>query len=128
MTNLPQEAEILLYSTEDGTIKIDVLAQDDTLWLTQKKMAALFGVQRPAITKHLKNIFETKELEENSVCSILEHTAPDGKIFLVPTRRRGNPVWTRQRPVFYTSHDAGASPRHSHAGAWVREKTLCRDF
>ena len=79
MNQLPQEAEILLYSTNDGAVKIDVLAQDDTLWLTQKRMAELFGVQRPAITKHLKNIFETNELEENSVCSILEHTAPDGK-------------------------------------------------
>ena len=79
MNQLPQEAEILLYSTNNGAVKIDVLAQDDTLWLTQKRMAELFGVQRPAITKHLKNIFETNELEENSVCSILEHTAPDGK-------------------------------------------------
>jgi len=47
--------------------------------MTQKKIADLFGVQRPAITKHLKNIFETGELEEDSVSSILEHTAEDGK-------------------------------------------------
>ena len=79
MNQLPQEAEVLLYSTNDGAVKIDVVAQDDTLWLTQKRMAELFGVQRPAITKHLKNIFETNELDEKSVCSILEHTAPDGK-------------------------------------------------
>ncbi len=47
--------------------------------MTQKKIAELFGVQRPAITKHLKNIFESGESEENSVSSIMEHTAQDGK-------------------------------------------------
>jgi hypothetical protein len=53
--------------------------QNETIWLTQQKIAELFGVNRPAITKHLKNIFETGELQENSVSSILEHTAADGK-------------------------------------------------
>lgn len=53
--------------------------RDETVWLTQDKIALLFGVQRPAITKHLKNIFESGELQENSVSSILEHTANDGK-------------------------------------------------
>lgn len=50
-----------------------------TVWLTQKALADLFGAQRPAITKHLKNIFDTKELEFDAVCSILEQTASDGK-------------------------------------------------
>ena len=59
MKNLPQEAEILLYNSLDGAVKIDVLYQGDTIWLTQKKMAALFGVQIPAINKHLQNIFES---------------------------------------------------------------------
>jgi len=80
-THLPENAEILLYGTEDGTVKVDVLYRDESFWLTQKRMAELFGVQRPAITKHLKNIFETIELEEESVCSILEHTAADGKTY-----------------------------------------------
>ena len=53
---------------------------DENIWLTQDKIALLFGVQRPAITKHLKNIFESGELKKNSVSSILEHTADDGKI------------------------------------------------
>jgi len=78
---LPENAEILLYGTEDGTVKVDVLYRDESFWLTQKRMAELFGVQRPAITKHLRNIFETRELEENAVCSILEHTAADGKTY-----------------------------------------------
>ena len=71
--------EFLLYTAPDGAVKVDVFLKDDTVWLTQKALAELFGVQRPAITKHLRNIFSTGELVENSVCSILEHTAGDGK-------------------------------------------------
>ena len=79
MNQLPQEAEILLYSTNDGAVKIDVLAQDDTLWLTQKRMAELFQVDRSVITKHLKNIFDDKELDKKSVCAKFAHTGTDGK-------------------------------------------------
>lgn len=73
------ESEIIFYRSNDGDIKIEVLYQDETFWMTQKKIAELFGVQRPAITKHLKNIFDSGELNEDSVCSIMEHTAEDGK-------------------------------------------------
>jgi len=79
--NLPENAEILLYGTEDGTVKVDVLYQDESFWLTQKRMAELFGVGVPAVSKHLKNIFETNELNENRVISILEITAADGKTY-----------------------------------------------
>jgi len=79
MTQKPNQSEIILYKTEDGSVKIDTVFQDETIWLTQKKMAELFDVKRPAITKHLKNIFESEELSEHSVSSILEHTAEDGK-------------------------------------------------
>jgi hypothetical protein len=58
---------------------VEIFLRDETVWLTQEKIAQLFGVQRPAVTKHLKNIFESRELKENSVSSILEHTAEDGK-------------------------------------------------
>lgn len=71
--------KFLLYTTPNGEIRVDVLLKDESVWLTQKAIAELFGVQRPAITKHLLNIFESKELIENSVSSILEHTAEDGK-------------------------------------------------
>ncbi|MEX0617321.1 MAG: virulence RhuM family protein [Pseudohongiellaceae bacterium] len=81
MKDLSKDYEILLYRSESGDVKVDVLAQNDTLWLTQKRMAALFAVQIPAITKHLKNIFETGELHEESVISILETTAADGKTY-----------------------------------------------
>lgn len=74
-----QNSEIILYTTPKGDIKLEVFVQDETVWLTQKAMGELFGVQRPAITKHLNNIFESGELLESSVSSILEHTADDGK-------------------------------------------------
>lgn len=76
---MAKESEILFYQADSGDIKIEVLFHDETFWISQKKMSDLFGVQRPAITKHLKNIFESGELVESSVCSILEHTADDGK-------------------------------------------------
>jgi hypothetical protein len=71
--------EFLLYTTPNGKVKVEIFLRDETVWLTQEKIAQLFGVQRPAITKHLKNIFESGELQEDSVSSILEHTADDGK-------------------------------------------------
>ena len=77
MTNLSlqdQTTEFLLYTAPTGEVKVEVLLSGETLWLTQERMAELFGVQRPAITKHLKNIFESNDLQEEVVCSILEHT------------------------------------------------------
>ncbi|MGR3319334.1 MAG: virulence RhuM family protein [Candidatus Anammoxibacter sp.] len=73
--------EFMLYTTPNGKVKVEIFLRDENVWLTQEKIAELFGVQRPAITKHLKNIFESGELQENSVSSILEHTAADGKIY-----------------------------------------------
>ena len=73
--------QFLLYTAPDGAVKIEVFLKAQTVWLTQKALAELFGVQRPAITKHLGNIFSTGELAEDSVCSILEHTAADGKTY-----------------------------------------------
>ncbi|MBK8487093.1 MAG: virulence RhuM family protein [Chitinophagales bacterium] len=72
--------EILLYTTPNGKVKVEIYLQNETIWLTQQKIADLFGVQRPAITKHLKNIFETGELKEEVVSSILEHTTQHGAI------------------------------------------------
>ena len=74
-----QTTEFLLYTAPNGTIKVEVLLSGETLWLTQKRMAELFGVGVPAVSKHLKNIFESKELYPDSVVSILETTAEDGK-------------------------------------------------
>ena len=82
MKNLSIKDELtdfLLYTTPNSDIRVETYLHNETLWLPQKRIAELFGVQRPAITKHLKNIFESGELEEDSVSSILEHTAEDGK-------------------------------------------------
>ncbi len=76
-----EKDEIILYTSPEGKKKVEVVFQNDNFWLTQKAMAELFGVQRPAITKHLKNIIDTGELIESSVSSILERTADDGKIY-----------------------------------------------
>jgi len=72
--------EFLLYTSPSGDIKIEVFLHNENIWLTQEKIGELFGVQRPAITKHLKNIFSEGELEENMVSSILEHTTLHGAI------------------------------------------------
>ena len=79
---IPSEGfnEILLYTTPNGNVKVEIYLHNENIWLTQQKIANLFGVQRPAITKHLKNIFETGELQEQMVSSILEHTTQHGAI------------------------------------------------
>lgn len=96
MTPSPNQSEIVLYTTTDGKIKIDTVFQNETIWLTQKKMGELFDVKRPAITKHLKNIFESVELDEKVVGSILEHTTQHGAI-------EGK---TQTKPVKYYNLDA----------------------
>lgn len=72
--------EIVIYQTEDKSIKVEMQFQHETFWLTQKQIADLFGTQRSAITKHLGNIFKIGELDEKVVCSILEHTTQHGAI------------------------------------------------
>ena len=72
-----KENEIILYQP-DSTIKLEVRLENETVWLTQQQIADLFGTKRPAITKHLANIYKSGELEENNTCSILEHMGNDG--------------------------------------------------
>ncbi|MDR3128239.1 MAG: virulence RhuM family protein [Bifidobacteriaceae bacterium] len=71
----------LFYTTPDGNQQIEAYFYDETVWLTQKKMAELFEVGRAAVAKHLKNIFDSGELDESSVSSKMEHTANDNKIY-----------------------------------------------
>jgi hypothetical protein len=75
-----QENEIVLYQPNEA-VHLEVRMANESVWLTQPQIALLFGVQRPAITKHLRNIFKSGELDEFSVSSILEHTASDGKTY-----------------------------------------------
>jgi hypothetical protein len=79
----PQKfSNFVVFQTETGKVNIDVFFQNETLWLTQKNMAELFEVNVPAISKHLKNIFQTDELIESAVISNLETTASDGKNYI----------------------------------------------
>lgn len=73
--------QIIIYQTKRNEVELKVRLERDTVWLTQAQITLLFDTQRPAITKHLNNIFRSGELNENSVCSILEHTAADGKAY-----------------------------------------------
>jgi hypothetical protein len=86
MSKKPKKAtegfnEILLYTTPNGNVKVEIYLQNETIWLTQQKIADLFGVDRTVVTKHLKNIFETNELNQNSVSAKIAHTAADGKTY-----------------------------------------------
>ncbi len=74
--------DLIIYNTDDGQANVSLLAKDGTVWCTQAQMAELFDVQKAAISKHLKAVLE-EELEENSVVSILETTAADGKKYKV---------------------------------------------
>ena len=78
---MSEQNQFLLFTAPDGAVRIEVFVKDETVWLTQKALAELFGVQVPGINKHLKNIFESGELVEASVVSILEATAADGKSY-----------------------------------------------
>jgi len=71
--------EILLYTTPVGKVKVEIYLQNDTIWLSQQKIAGLFAVQRPVITKHINNIFKEGELENNSIVKESLTTAEDAK-------------------------------------------------
>lgn len=73
----PSNGEVVLYNPDD-TIRLEVRMNNETVWLSQAQMAELFGTQRQAITKHLKNIFNTQELERSATSSILELVQKEG--------------------------------------------------
>jgi hypothetical protein len=76
--NNPHQSDIIFYNTPTGDVKIEVVFNDETFWLTQKRMAELFGVEVPAINKHLSNIYETGELNKTATISILETVQQEG--------------------------------------------------
>lgn len=73
--------DILLFRNADQSVNVSVYFQNGTFWLTQKTMAELFDVERSVITKHLSNIFKSGELDKESVCAKIAHTAEDGKTY-----------------------------------------------
>ena len=74
-----QKGEIAIYTSEDGSVSLDTKLENETIWLTQKQMAELFGVKTPAINKHLNSIYNEGELNKNSTISILEIVQKEGK-------------------------------------------------
>jgi len=81
LTIKDETTDFLLYTSPTGEIKVEVFFHKENIWLTQKRMAELFDVDRSVITKHLQNIFDSKELDEASVSAKIAHTASDGKIY-----------------------------------------------
>ena len=82
MSNLENnQSSFFLYTSGNGKIRVDVILNEETVWLTQKSMGELFGVESNTITYHLQNIFKSKELEENSVTRKIRVTANDGKMY-----------------------------------------------
>lgn len=77
---MDQKNEIVIYQSQDGSIKVDVLFSDETVWLTQEQMATMFGKGRSTITEHLNNIFKEGELQEDMVCREFRHTTQHGAI------------------------------------------------
>lgn len=75
------KGKIIIYRSKDGQAKIEVNLQKETVWLTQKQIAELFGIERSVVTKHLGKVFKEGELDKNSVCAFFAHTAEDGKIY-----------------------------------------------
>jgi len=73
--------EFLVFQLQDKEEGVEIIYKDENLWLSQKAMAVLFDVDRTVITKHLKSIFESKELNKDSVCAIFAHTAEDAKVY-----------------------------------------------
>ncbi len=123
------KGEIVIYQAKDKKIQLEVKLERDTAWLTQKQIAKLFGVQRPAITKHLHNIFKNNELQKYSVCSKMEHTAGDGKKYsaafynldaIISIGYRVNSICATQFRIWATS----VLKKHLIDGYTINEKRL----
>ena len=118
------KGQVVLYKNQ-----LEVHLAEETVWLRQEQIASLFGTQRPAITKHLSNIFKTKELDRDSVSSILEHTAANGKVYktkfynldaIISVGYRVNSKRGTQLPIWATD----ALRRHLLDGYTLNEKRL----
>jgi hypothetical protein len=77
----PKDNQLTLYRSQDGSVQLEVKLEKETIWLTQKQMANLFQTERSVVTKHLRNVFSTGELDKGSVCAKFAHTAEDGKTY-----------------------------------------------
>lgn len=78
----PMESNVIIYSTPDGYVKVDIVYSDESFWMTQKRMAELFGVEVNTVNYHLKEIFKSGELEEDSVIRKIRIAAADNKPYM----------------------------------------------
>ena len=110
---ITKQMEMILYHSEQRNITVNAIIKDETIWITQKAMAELFGVKIPAISKHLKNIFEDGELNEELVVSKMEIATPHGAI-----------------PEFVRSHWLGQYlyPGKCYCKIGVLKRPFCPDF
>lgn len=81
MEQTPETNNFILYTNPDGEVKVDVLLKDETIWLNINQMAELFGIDKSGISRHIKNVIETGELERDSVIAKIATTATDGKTY-----------------------------------------------
>ena len=101
--------EIVMYQP-DETIRLEVRMEGETVWLSQAQMAELFGTKRPAITKHLNNIYKCGELKEESTCSILEHMGNDGKQLYTTRYYNLDAIISNQQQLDITRHNQQYPP------------------
>ena len=120
----------MLYKTDNAEVKVEILLQNENLWLTQAKMAELFDVQKAAISKHLKNIFAEGELQENSVVSKMETTAADGKNYNTNFRCQELPLSRRNQKSERNCYDVpGLCGTASEARAGdVHDHSFCDNY
>ena len=116
------KGEILIYKAQDGHASIEVSLEHGTVWLTQQQIADLFETQRPAITRHLGNIFKSNELSEDSVSSILEHTAAllQKMHYLAANSHLNKSHLTPKIPVFTLTKSHENNPRTIYHPPGVR--------
>ena len=125
------KGEIVIYRGTKGAPALEVRLEGNTLWLTQKQIAMLFGTERSVITKHLRNVFRDGELERKSVCAKFAHTAEDGKVYqtdfysldaIISVGYRVNSVRGTQFRIWATG---GAMKRAS--GQWLESAPMDLD-
>lgn len=75
------KGEVIIYQPKDGDVRFEVKMEKESIRLTQAQISQLFNSERSVVTKHLRNIFNSKELDKNSVCAKIAHTASDGKTY-----------------------------------------------
>ena len=96
-------AEFLIFQIEGKEQGIEVFYKDKTVWCTQKAMGMLFDCDRSVVTKHLRNIFDSEELNESEVCAKFAHTASDGKTYQTQFYNL-DPKWQACHPICQILH------------------------